>query len=98
MQEYEVSPKDVGLRADVFVTQKYPQFARAALSSLFNKQIVLINKHTAKAGQKLKNKDVVSLDESKLFMQPEKIELPIIYEDDNVVVLNKPAGILTHSN
>jgi 23S rRNA-/tRNA-specific pseudouridylate synthase len=48
-------------------------------------------------GQKLKNGDKICLDESKLFMQPEKIDLPIIFEDKNVMVINKPAGVLTHS-
>jgi len=92
-----VKAADAGLRVDVFVAKKYPQFARAALSVLFDKQIVLINDKTAKAGQKVKEKDIVSLDESKLFMQPEKITLPVLYEDENVMVINKLEGVLTHS-
>jgi 23S rRNA-/tRNA-specific pseudouridylate synthase len=45
---------DAGLRVDKFVANKYPQFARAALSILFDKNIVLINGKIAKAGEKLK--------------------------------------------
>jgi 23S rRNA pseudouridine1911/1915/1917 synthase len=97
MQEYKVGIKDVGKRVDVFVAEKYPQFARAALGILFDKRIVLLNDKIAKPGLKLKSDDVVCLDESKLFMQPEKINLPVIYEDENVMVVNKPAGVLTHS-
>jgi 23S rRNA pseudouridine1911/1915/1917 synthase len=97
MQEFSVRATDAGSRVDVFVAKKYPQFARAALSILFDKKIVLVNAKIAKAGQKLKDKDLVSLDEAKLFMQPEDITLPVIYEDDNLMVINKPAGVLTHS-
>jgi 23S rRNA pseudouridine1911/1915/1917 synthase len=97
MQEFKVGPKDAGLRLDVFVAKKYPQFARAALSVLFDKQIVLVNGKATKAGQKIKTGDKINLDESKLFMQPEKISLPVIYEDENVLVLDKPVGVLTHS-
>jgi 23S rRNA pseudouridine1911/1915/1917 synthase len=97
MQEYKVGLSDAGLRVDKFVAKKYPQFARAALSILFDKHIVLINGKIAKAGEKTKKGDVVALDDSKLFMQPKEINLPIIYEDDNVVVINKPADVLTHS-
>jgi 23S rRNA pseudouridine1911/1915/1917 synthase len=97
MQEFKAGSADVGSRVDVFVAKKYPQFARAALSILFDKKIVLLNEKVAKPGTKLKHGDKISLDESKLFMQPKKIDLPIIYEDKNVVVINKPAGVLTHS-
>jgi 23S rRNA pseudouridine1911/1915/1917 synthase len=97
MNEFKVGENDAGLRVDVFVTKKYPQFARAALSILFDKQIVLLNSKVTKAGYKLKKGDVINLDESKLFMKPKEIKLPIIYEDKNVLVVNKPAGVLTHS-
>jgi 23S rRNA pseudouridine1911/1915/1917 synthase len=97
MQDFKATAADVGLRVDQFVAKKYPQFARAALSILFDKKIVLINGQTAKAGEKIKKGDLISLDESKLFSKPKEIALPVIYEDQNVVVINKPAGILTHS-
>jgi 23S rRNA pseudouridine1911/1915/1917 synthase len=97
MQEFKATIIDVGLRVDKFVAKKYPQFARAALSILFDKKIVLINNQTAKAGEKLKKGDIVSLDESKLFSKPKEIILPVIYEDEDVIVIDKPAGILTHA-
>jgi 23S rRNA pseudouridine1911/1915/1917 synthase len=97
MQEFKVGTDDAGVRADIFVAKKYPQFARAALSILFDKKIVIINGKAAKAGAKIKEGDSISLDESKLFMKPKEIILPVLYEDSNVMVINKPAGILTHS-
>jgi 23S rRNA pseudouridine1911/1915/1917 synthase len=97
MKEFKAGAKDAGLRIDIFVAKKYPQFARAALTILFDKHIVLVNGEISKAGYKLKTGDKVGLDETRLFKKPQEINLPIIYEDENVVVINKPAGILTHS-
>jgi 23S rRNA pseudouridine1911/1915/1917 synthase len=97
MQEFKAGAKDAGLRLDVFIAKKYPQFARAALSILFDKHIVLVNSEVTKAGYKLKSGDKISLDETRLFKKPQAINLPIIYEDENVIVINKPAGVLTHS-
>jgi 23S rRNA pseudouridine1911/1915/1917 synthase len=96
MQEFKAGAKDAGLRLDVFVAKNYPQFARAALSILFDKKIVLVNSEVTKAGYKLKTGDKISLDDSRLFKKPQEIELPIIYEDENVTVIDKPAGVLTH--
>lgn len=97
MQEYVVEPEAVGSRVDLFVAGKYPQFARSALQVLFDDSLVLINGQAAKAGNKLREGDIVSIDETTLFAKPEQIDLPVIYEDDNVIVINKPAGVLTHS-
>jgi 23S rRNA pseudouridine1911/1915/1917 synthase len=97
MQEFVVSPDDVGVRVDVFVAKQYPQFARSALEILFDNSLVQINGETAKAGTKLHEGDAVAVDETSLFSEPEPIDLLIIYEDQNVIVINKPVGILTHS-
>lgn len=84
-------------RADIFVTNKYPQFARSALKGLFEREKVHINGKAAKAGNKLKLGDKLSVDTKLLFKEPKKLNLPVIYEDDDVIVINKPVGVLTHS-
>lgn len=97
MQEFQVGEADSGKRADVFIAKKYPQFSRTALKGLFERRQVYINDQAAKAGQKLKVGDRVSVDEVLLKAQPPMLDLPLIYEDSDVVVINKPAGTLTHS-
>ena len=96
MKKFKVDADQVGQRADVFVASKFPEFARSALSKLFDGQ-VLVNNQPAKPGQKLRFDEKVSIDTKLLNSKPAKIDLPIIYEDDNVLVVNKPAGVLTHS-
>jgi 23S rRNA pseudouridine1911/1915/1917 synthase len=97
MQEYSVEPDDVGKRVDVFVSGKYPDFARSSLSILFDNKLVYINNEPAKAGEKLREGDVIGIDEMTLYAEPENIDLPILYEDGDVIVINKPPGLLTHS-
>jgi 23S rRNA pseudouridine1911/1915/1917 synthase len=95
--ETTVKTKDTGKRVDVFVAELYPQFARSALEVLFKNTVVRVNGQTAKPSTKLRKEDVVTVDAGDLFKEPAKVLLPVLYEDDNIVVINKPAGILTHS-
>jgi 23S rRNA pseudouridine1911/1915/1917 synthase len=97
MQEYKAGPDDVGKRVDVYVAEKYPQFARSSLSMLFSNKLILHSGEVAKAGNRVRINDKISVDDSILFTKPEKIDLPVIYEDDDVVVIDKPAGVLSHS-
>lgn len=97
MLTFKATVTDAGKRADVSVAKKLPEFTRSSLSGLFDKHLVLINGKSAKASYKLHVGDKLEVETDLLTAQPEKIELPVIYEDDNVIVINKPAGVLTHS-
>ncbi len=79
------------------MSKQYSDFTRSALSRLFDESLVLVNGHAVKAGHKLRSKDKVAIDDKLLNLEPPKIKLPIVYEDDDVIVINKPAGILTHA-
>lgn len=85
------------MRADMFVTKKYPAFSRSTLASLFDKKLVVVNGKAAKAGQKIRSGDKFSIDDKILVKKPGKIDLPIIFQNKDVIVINKPAGVLTHS-
>lgn len=97
MRELKVGQAEVGQRADVFVAWKYPQFSRSSLDKLFDKGLVSVRKKPVKSSHKLKDRDVLVVDDDLLFAVPEPIELPILYEDDDILVIDKPAGVLTHS-
>ncbi len=97
MRKFIAEQTDAGERADVFIANQYPQFTRSSLLALFNRNLVQINGESAKAGQKLEAGDKVSIDESLLKSKPPVIKLSTVYEDNNVVVLDKPPGVLTHS-
>lgn len=85
------------MRTDIFVAEKYPEFARSALRGLFEHRGVQVNDKAGKPGYKLRYGDKVAVDLKSLRANLEPIDLPVIYEDKDVIVINKPAGILTHS-
>lgn len=92
-----VGESDAGARLDVFVAGQYPEFTRSSLEALFDRQLVKVNNAATKPSYKIKNMDKIEIDESLLRAEPPAIELPIIYEDDDVIVIDKPDGVLTHS-
>lgn len=98
MKTFPVDELHHRMRADVFLAKQYPQFARAALAKLFTADMVHINGQPEKAGYKLRSAEVMTVDDSWLVeTEIEDIKLPIIYEDEDVLVIDKPAGVLSHS-
>ncbi len=85
-------------RFDVVATQMLPMLSRAYVHALIEGKRILLNGQQEKAGCKLRLNDVIStdFDASELEQIPD-IDLPIIYEDDNLLVIDKPAGIISHS-
>lgn len=97
MPNFKVKETEAGQRADVFVADKFPKFSRSALHRLFDRQSVKIDGRLAKASHKLHIGEKLFVDDLLLRAVPPAIGIPIIYEDENVVVMDKPAGVLTHS-
>jgi 23S rRNA pseudouridine1911/1915/1917 synthase len=97
MKKFTVSEAAAGSRLDIFIAEQYPQFTRSSLESLFDQGSVQLNGNASKASAKVKTNDSVLLDDELLTAEPPEVELPIIYEDDDVIVINKPDGLLTHS-
>jgi 23S rRNA pseudouridine1911/1915/1917 synthase len=97
MKEFSASPSDIGMRADIFIAKKYPQFTRSSLEGLFAQNKVSIGNKSVKPSYRLRQYDKLSVDEAIITAEPEAVDLPVIYQDDDVIVINKPAGVLTHS-
>lgn len=88
---------DAGKRVDVFLAENLPDFSRSSLVGLFDKNLVMVNGRAVKPSYKLREKDKLKADISLLTARPGDIKLPVMYEDENVIVIDKPAGVLTHS-
>lgn len=93
-----VTPEQKNIRLDVAVGSVMPLLSRAFIQKLCDSGKILVNGESVKHGYRLKINDRVDVDydEEELSQIP-NIDLPIIYEDDDCVVINKPAGILTHT-
>lgn len=87
------------MRLDSYLKQLYPSFSRSYIAKSITNKPFKVNQKVAKVSQILHKRDIVSFD-SKTFItkKPKEIKLPIVYEDKNVIVIDKPCGIITHSN
>lgn len=96
--QFIVGEEQVSQRLDTFVTGNMPRLSRAFVQKLADDNKITIGDKPVKAGYKLREGDMVLVDydERELDNIP-KIDLPIVYEDDDCLVINKPAGVLTHA-
>lgn len=85
-------------RLDHYLAEKYPDISRAFLQKLCNSEQVHVNGKPEKSGFKLKPADKVKvLYDMAGIEKIEDIDLPIIYQDNDVLVIDKPAGVISHS-
>lgn len=96
-----VVPEDwKGKRLDHFLTWLKPEKSRGYFQRLLARQLVKVNEKQAKASHLVKAGDLVMLNEPSLplFPRAEMIPLDIIYEDEDILVVNKPAHMAVHPN
>ncbi len=88
-----------GIRCDKFISENVEGVSRSYIKKLFDEGEVFVNGKARDASYKLKDGDkiVFELPEPKVIeAKPENIELDIVYEDESVIVINKPRGMVVH--
>ena len=96
--EYYVLAEDANERLDKVVA-KYEEITRSYVQNLLNDNAILCNGKPAKANMKVKENDFIELsydDGIELETQPQDLNLDVRYEDSDVVVVNKPKGMIVH--
>lgn len=87
------------IRLDAYLAEVMPDFSRSKIQGFIKNSDILINGSAKKPSYSLKEGDKIEVnipDENRLKIEPENIPLDIVYEDDNMLVVNKPSGMLTH--
>ncbi|WP_437186228.1 RluA family pseudouridine synthase [Planctomicrobium sp. SH668] len=88
-----------GWRVDHYLSRIYPNHSRVLFQKAIEQQLVVVNGLPVKASRRLRVNDHISLtlpEEPDSSLAPEDIPLSIIYEDDAIAVINKPANMVTH--
>lgn len=96
---FEVSDQQEGERLDKFLSNIYPDLSRSFFQKLIKNQQVLVNGSPQKASYPVNLLDLVTVeipDAVPISIEPEDIPLDILYEDDDVVIVNKPKGMVVH--
>ena len=98
VSEYIVLAEDANERIDKVIA-KYEDVTRSYAQNLLADQCVLLNGAPCKANAKVKENDCIQLeydDEIELETQPQDLNLDVRYEDSDVIVVNKPKGMIVH--
>src|SRR5256886_6494346 len=95
-----IVPKEaMRLRLDQFLARELPMFSRSRLQQLIRQQLVTLNRSPARPRDPVRSGDRIEVNEpppGKIDHQPEPIPLDVLYEDEDLIVINKPSGLVVH--
>jgi 23S rRNA pseudouridine1911/1915/1917 synthase len=96
---FTIGPDHTDLRLDAFLASQIEGWSRARLQRLIESEDVFVNGKLSKPSYKLREHDEIEVELTSpptTSFTPEAIPLEIVYEDDTLVVVNKPAGLVVH--
>jgi 23S rRNA pseudouridine1911/1915/1917 synthase len=98
---FHVSSEHRGKRLDQFLVSQIPEISRVWVQQLIRQKWVSVNGAPAKASLRLRGDETIHLigtvEKPRLRAVPEEIALDVVYEDDDLAVINKPAGMMVHA-
>lgn len=96
---YETQAADVGRRIDVTLADHFPGVARSQVREVIQRGEALVNGATIKPSYKLREGDLIEtpiLIPKPDTQRAERVDLKVLFEDDHLAIINKPAGMVTH--
>ena len=96
---YFADENDIGKRLDVLLTEVLPDVSRSKIQSNIKSGFIKVNANLQKSSYIVKEDDNIVVDDvisKPVKIIPQNINLQIVYEDENMLVVNKPSGMLTH--
>lgn len=101
MEEYnlESSEEWMDRRLDKVLSEYFNGYSRSFIKKLFDEDMIHVNSRSVKPSYKVKDGDMIDIsvpDPVSIDIEPEDIPLNIIYEDDDVILVNKPKGMVVH--
>ena len=98
-KEVSYKAEEAGKRLDVFLVTYQPELSRSHIQKLIDQGAVLVDGQVRKANYKLRGGETVSLvipEAEPVSVEPENIPLDVLYEDKDIIVINKPRGMVVH--
>jgi 23S rRNA pseudouridine1911/1915/1917 synthase len=100
LNRFSIVTEETGLRLDRVVAAHFPELSRTRVQELIGEGLVLLNGKTAKVSHKVRVSDVIQVQPKErpaLRAEPEAIPLDVLYEDGDLIAVNKPAGMSVHA-
>lgn len=99
MKEFIVNKEESNNRIDSYLSKKSQDISRVTIQRLIEEEKVLVNNKKTKSSYKVQENDKITLEEEKpkeISLKAQDIPIEIIYEDKDIVVVNKPKGLVVH--
>lgn len=99
MKTYRISREDIAKRIDAFLTEKQKTSSRSRIQKAIKTGAVLINSRNVKPSYRLREDDIIEIRVSKkrkALMPNPKIMPHVLYEDEDIIVIHKPAALVVH--
>ncbi len=99
MEKVNLQATKDDIRLDKELDQHFPDLSRTLIQDYIKKGLVTVNGKKEKASFKLKENDLIEVtipENENMDIEPENIPLDIVYEDHDVIVVNKPSGMIVH--
>ena len=96
----ESSPADAGKRLDLFVVERFPDYSRSRLQQWIKEGRVHVNGTPGRSSYRMRGGESVEVEPAPLrplHATPEDLPVEVLYEDPDVVAINKPAGMVVHA-
>lgn len=98
---FPVAPEDAGMRLDQFLVAKIPDVSRARVQQLIAQELAVVDDKPAKASLRLRGGEQIKVlgpaQAEPLRAIPEDIPIELVYEDEDLAIINKPAGMMVHA-
>lgn len=98
-KQFVVDETSSGMRLDVYLANMLKEKSRSYIQNLIEENSVLVNNRLKKSNYKINSEDIILItipDPIELSIKPQNIPLDILYEDSDLIVVNKPKGMVVH--
>jgi len=99
-RRFTVSAQDAGLRLDLYLASRLPELSRTRVQELIDEGRVRVSERLPRRAHRIVAGEVIEIEvlpRPPLAAQPEEIPIELLYEDEDFVVVNKPAGMVVHA-
>ena len=99
MKQYIVKAEEKGKRIDAYISSYNNEISRTAVQRMIEEEIITVNNKKVKASYKVQENDLIEIGENKpkeIELKAENIPIDIVYEDEDIIVVNKPKGLVVH--
>lgn len=99
MKKFIVSQEEINKRIDSYLSEKNVDLSRVAIQRLIAEEKIKVNDKKVKPSYKVQENDEITLEEEQpkeITLKAQNIPLEIIYEDNDIIVVNKPKGMVVH--